>query len=160
MSIRFDKDKQEVITIRDNVKLSFLLVFRYNACFYNNIFNLMINAMTQLIKEEHHFILAYTVQGNSLPAKDSLLDLWKHHIALTTVLCSQDPSNFEVESHYQLKSSKQADMLITTPGFFLISYYKIKHQLKLVQVTKREWEPQKINVSKLKPSPDFFISRG
>lgn len=54
------------------------------------------------------------------------MDLWKHHIALTTVLCFQNPPNFEVESQYQLKSSKQADMLITTTGFFLLSYYKIK----------------------------------
>ena len=51
MSVRFDTDTQEVINIRDNAKLPFLLMFiidRYSACFYNIIFNLEINAMTQL----------------------------------------------------------------------------------------------------------------
>ena len=129
LSVRFDTDTQEVITIRDNVEPPFLLVFIiewYKACFYNIILKLEINAMTQL--KMVTILLTYTVQGNSLPAKDSLLDLWQphNHIASTTLLSFQHPLNFELESQYQLISSKQADMLITTPRFFKIPYYKIK----------------------------------
>ena len=82
-------------------------------------------------------LLTYTIQGNSLPVEDSLLDLWQphNHIASTTLLSFQHPLNFELESQYQLISSKQADMLITTPRFFKIPYYKIK--LRLVRVTER-----------------------
>ena len=73
-------------------------------------------------------LLTYTVQGNSLPAKDSFLDLWKpyDHISSTTLLHFHDPWKLELESEYQLISSKQADMLITTPRFFKIPYDKIK----------------------------------
>ena len=131
LSVRFDTDTQEVITIRDNVEPPFLLVFIIE-WYIQGIFlqivilNLEINAMTQL--KMVTILLTYTVQGNSLPAEDSLLDLWQphNHIASTTLLSFQHPLNFELESQYQLISSKQADMLITTPSFFKIPYYKIK----------------------------------
>ena len=77
-------------------------------------------------------------------------------MASNTLLCFQHPLYFELESQYQLISSKQADILNTTPLFFLIPYYKVK-QAETCKVDQKVNVSPKINVSKFKPLPIFFL---
>ena len=98
------------------------------------------------------------IEGNFLPVMDFLLDFLKppHQMASNTLLCFQHPLHFELESQYQLISSKQADMLITKPLFFSIPYYKVK-QAETCKVDQKVNVSPKINVSKFKPLPIFFL---